>query len=696
MKKIGEWRLLVGTLCLLAGWLSGHAEVADSVQTKDLNELVVTAKRGWIEDDKIVYIPTKTEQKLSNSPETLIEAMHLPMLIVTGGSITTISGEPVNIFINGNPANTTDLATFWPKQAKRVEFLRNPSDAKFRGAQNVVNFIMQEYEVGGVTKVEATGQIPNQEIGSISSKLVYKNLQLGLRAFIDNDVRNRDYSENFATYRNLYYNGNFYDKITLAQEKHIKNKYLDDNVTLNANLTLPKGRLEQALTWGWGKVNSSSHGEGLWDPILFDSETQWSANSRRSNLISYTGGYFHKFNAKWYLSGVFSYAHAHVDNNSSFQTSDLPRVDNTAEESSNAFSINLKPTWYVSKAITLQLNCANNTTLYKTNYGGSANELVRQTRNETNIELTFWWRPINSITLTAYPAINILHSKISSDRITYVSPAGNVALFWTPSRKFSMYGFAYFERNNPPVSSTAPVTIRTSELLWTEGNPFLKPQESFNFYISPTYIPFDWFSMGGFVGIFKTYHPQGYSYESAPEQMEGLIVKTVSFPSSERYNAEVNFNLSLFKRKLNISARPSFTHWFARSDGRKRVNDFRYHVSADYTLGNCRASLAYHSPSKGLFANGNSFRNKDNLDFTFTWGTGNLYLSIQCLNILRNKTYSISNTDSDAYSEHNVQYTTGRTLRISASYTFGYGKKVDSNISIMEGTSIDSSILNTK
>lgn len=696
MKKIGEWRLLVGTLCLLAGWLTGHAEVADSVQTKDLNELVVTAKRGWIEDDKIVYIPTKTEQKLSNSPETLIESMHLPMLIVKDGSITTVSGETVSIFINGNPANATDLATFWPKQAKRVEFMRNPSDAKFQGAQNVVNFIMQEYEVGGVTKAEVYPAIPNKISGKVSSKLVYKKLQLGLKAGVGNQINNRDYTQKYSTYKDLYYKNTYYDTILMVENEHSKRKSLFADMTFNATLTLPKGRFDQALTWSWLKRHSFSHGDGVWNPMLFSSNDQWSKNRGKNNAISYLASYWHQFNSKWFLSGSLSYSHGHTDSYSVFQTSDLPCVENIAEDNSNTFGVAVKSTWYASKKVTMAIKLNNNSTWYKTLYRGSANNNIDQTRNETSAELTFWWKPINALTLIAYPGMNILHTKIASDKITYISPAGNIALFWTASNKFSMYGFAYYLRSNPAASETAPVTIRTSELLWTEGNPYLKPEESINFYISPTYIPTEWFSLGAYIGVFKTIHPRGFTYSSAPKEMEGLIVSRVSFPSSEQYIANANLNFALFKRKLNIGVQPSFTHWLARPEGRRRMSEFSCNLSADYVLGNCRANLSYHSSSKGLFGNGDSYKSDDSLDFGFTWGTGNLYLSLQCLNVLRNKTCVISTSEATSYSEYSYQYTTGRQLNISMSYTFGYGKKLDRNIDILEGTSVGSSILNTK
>ncbi len=69
------------------------------------------------------------------------------------------TGGAVTIFINGNPADDTDLRTFWPQNAIRVEYIQNPDDPKFRGATNVVNFIMKEYTFGGLTKLDVMADI---------------------------------------------------------------------------------------------------------------------------------------------------------------------------------------------------------------------------------------------------------------------------------------------------------------------------------------------------------------------------------------------------------------------------------------------------------------------------------------------------------------------------------------------------------
>lgn len=154
-------------------------EKSDSVASKELEEVVVTGDRAWIQDGVINVIPSKQEKKLSNSPETLLKSMHLPFLKVNEGKVTTLSGESVSFFINGEQVNEVDLATFWPKNVTLVQYMENPNDPKYAGATYVINFKMREYEAGGVTRIDGRQAFPNRGIYTAASKVQYKKWTYG-------------------------------------------------------------------------------------------------------------------------------------------------------------------------------------------------------------------------------------------------------------------------------------------------------------------------------------------------------------------------------------------------------------------------------------------------------------------------------------------------------------------------------------
>lgn len=131
----------------------------DSTKVTRLQELVVKSKTAWIEGEKAVFIPQKSDRNLSNDAASLLRRMQIPLLNVEGGNIKNVRGQEVTVFINGVRAESTDLATFWPKEALRVEYIDNPSDPRYEGVECAVNFVMRRYEAGGVARVNAYQQV---------------------------------------------------------------------------------------------------------------------------------------------------------------------------------------------------------------------------------------------------------------------------------------------------------------------------------------------------------------------------------------------------------------------------------------------------------------------------------------------------------------------------------------------------------
>ena len=169
----------VGVLASLTPFILQAQEANDSVKENKLKEIVVKGERAWIEGEKAVFLPTKREKNLAKDPASLVRNMAIPTVIVTGNEIRSIAGTPVTIFINGERADNIDINTFWPKQTKRVEYLENPSDPTFEGASAVLNFVMTDYEAGGVTKIDLEQQFPNSGDYYVASKLAYRRMTFG-------------------------------------------------------------------------------------------------------------------------------------------------------------------------------------------------------------------------------------------------------------------------------------------------------------------------------------------------------------------------------------------------------------------------------------------------------------------------------------------------------------------------------------
>lgn len=147
----------------------------DSVKMKELPVLSVKGENVWFEKGKAVFVPSRQDKNLSKNMTDLIEMMQTGVLYVEGGMIKA-GGNKANIYINGVPVDNMDQATFWAKNALRVEYYPVSDDPRFGGKNNIVNFIMKEYKTGGLTRLDGSQTFPNTGSYTASSKLVYKDM----------------------------------------------------------------------------------------------------------------------------------------------------------------------------------------------------------------------------------------------------------------------------------------------------------------------------------------------------------------------------------------------------------------------------------------------------------------------------------------------------------------------------------------
>lgn len=171
-------RNFICTIIFIVSSIAAYAE--DTIPTY-LNELIVESKHSWVENDRVVFVPTKKEKNLAYSPETLIMSMNVPFIKVKDGIMSDLRGESVAVFVNGVQLTEAELSTFIAKDVTRVEYYSNPSDPKFKGLRAVVNFITPVYMAGGVTKLNTRQSLPNYSGRyTVSSKLVYKQMTYGV------------------------------------------------------------------------------------------------------------------------------------------------------------------------------------------------------------------------------------------------------------------------------------------------------------------------------------------------------------------------------------------------------------------------------------------------------------------------------------------------------------------------------------
>ena len=164
------------TLMFLGVGMAAAQEIQDTIKAQELNEVVVEAANQRINAEVSTYIPMARQKNAAQNAVALLSQMSIPQIDVdpVSQAVKTAHGQNVSIFIDYVPATSEDLKGMKTQDVKKVEYYQHPSDARFQGAKYAVNFVMQKYEWGGYTKINANKWFGvNRTEGELYSKMAH-------------------------------------------------------------------------------------------------------------------------------------------------------------------------------------------------------------------------------------------------------------------------------------------------------------------------------------------------------------------------------------------------------------------------------------------------------------------------------------------------------------------------------------------
>ncbi len=178
-----------------AVFASGQTEKKDSIEAKELNEVVVEAQMQRTGASTSTYIPNGKQKSSAQNAIDLLRPLAIPQININlvDNAVTTSSGQNVAVYINYIPASAEEIEGIRTADVRRVEYLDFPTDPRFQGNGHVINFIMQKYEYGGYTKATVSenflaGKLSSR--ASVYSKFAYKRMTYDLYAGASNhDVK---------------------------------------------------------------------------------------------------------------------------------------------------------------------------------------------------------------------------------------------------------------------------------------------------------------------------------------------------------------------------------------------------------------------------------------------------------------------------------------------------------------------------
>ncbi len=685
--------LIISGVLLLTSTIYAQEEMTQKVErdvqtqeqkTTELEELVVKGENAWIENGKAVFIPQKSAKNLARDMASLIERMNTGLLRVTEGKITTAGGKAVSIFINGVPVDKMDAATFWAKNALRVEYMESSDEPQYAGATNIVNFVMKEYVAGGLTRVEADQTFPNDGSYSASSKLVFGKMTYNAvfkGGYSCDHISGSDMDEN---YENIWYGGTHYDLISRQERSDRINRKNDIFAGINARYINRRNFVAThsvALQWN-ENPESLVKGAVDYNPGIIDGSSMLSKTTSRSLSPTVSGQYNYYTNKKWVYIGDWSLSHSHNNNFSSYLEGDALPFDNISRE--NVYNIMAKVTaqYTVTKKMFLAITASENYDIYNMSYSGNTVSDQKQRNSMTDIRLSWWYYPTDKLSMYVMPQLDIYDYKINdSFHNTDCLPGVNADIQYQLNRKSNINFHLFYAQQSPAASMRNDLILRQTELKWIEGNPSLKPSNLYSLSLMYYVMPLSWMNSILMTGWSTKTDNSAISYRSGDKDYDGVIGQYLNGLRNNHFYVQWNLGLNFFGNKLRLSNTLTYDHYSVKHTGVSNWVRSRTYLTWDF--GNCSLVASYYTPQQHLSDSGTEkSKMGSQYDLRFSYGNGNLILDVELNNLFNKRLHTDLWFNSGPYSYTSRSWEKGRSVAVSLTYTFDYGKKVDPSIGI--------------
>lgn len=460
-------------LALCLPFMCNAALFAQEATPKDvtLDEVVVEAKNVRKIESGFEFIPFKKEVRRSFDGLSLVKNMLIPMLQVTKDGIRTIGGDEVTIYIDGTPATGDEIASIRPKDVAQVQVLENPSDPRFMGKPNVVNFVLSHPVNGGYVKANAE-QTFMVDRGKYNLSGMYwmpkSTLLYSLRA----DYSNLDSSRDSETAS--YDMGGETGWVT----RNTTSRLLDNKKrNYSANLKLKQavaGGKEIDISAGVNFLDypkNATAGEVDYDgaaPQLSYSNSMSKSYSPFLEVMGFTAL------GRGMLCGIAKGFMSHTSNSSMFGLGDEDFFPNSTKETAWSYSAMLQYSIVLSRHGSLMAGLSANGNLFRLKYGGTVEALQRINQNKYGAELRYWhnfnnfWRGFLSANL-AHIRYHNLELKARHDWLPSFSAGLNAFIAQQHNLSLSLNVY----RDGRPISAYNNILRQDNDLLGTTGNPNL-------------------------------------------------------------------------------------------------------------------------------------------------------------------------------------------------------------------------------
>lgn len=662
-----------------------------------LKTVKMEGDNAFLYSDRSVYIPTSRQKNTSQTGLELLQRMAIPQLRAINGGIETSSGQKVNIYIDYLPATSSDLTGMRMQDVKKVEFYEYPSDPRFRGDPYVVNFIMSQYEYGGYVK----GYGDENFICNSGELVGYLKFQYKKMTY---DLSIGGYYANFShqgmNEREIYKlpqeDGSIKEFESVSEfndAKYRNNLYW---TTFRATYKTDKISISNNLSGNFDKT-PKNYENGKIDYISDDISSSPYTSFKRNNVNSFVyNGYLNFiFNDRNSLSINPIYSYSHTNQFTDYTLNENQRFLNEASDNSNQAKITAVYSHTFKPGSILNVTFPAYVTSNITDYTGTAIYKGKAT--------TYRVYPGVSYGLTkdkyyVYGGLGYSWDRSSYNGITENTffPWADLSLRYSYNKKNSISGFFHYSRWNADAASRSEVVIHSNPFFSYTGNPYLKPETSYDWGLSYVLIPNNKFRFSAYYNGWAVIDRYAYNYEPSKDG----ILRTIIQPAGRFMRSQFGFwaYTSLLDGNLQISATVQDIILHNGSPYNWTKNSLNLELDVYYYLKDFYFGAWYRSPyaTTSSSISGQWTKEPSMYYVQVGWANSDWNLRILFRNFFKKDRKSDEVILTSEWYDSFQQYFSPDQqfwFKVSATYTFGFGKKVNRGDEVRKQTGVSSGIL---
>lgn len=682
---------------MIVSSVMAQTETPDSIKAQELEEVVVKGRNQRLGAEVSTYIPTSKQRNASQTAADLLNRMAIPQIKISANDdITDLAGKSVDVFIDFLPATKEDLQGMRMQDVKKVEYYDFPSDPRFQGKAHVVNFVMQKYEYGGYVKAHGWENTSNAGQISLFSKLQYKRMTFDIAAGYFYLNQNHTGGDVYETFRLPQSDGsvNVFERNSIqGKGKWIKNQYWPTFKALYSSDKITILNVVGANFDHTPRNNSSGFIE--YNPAITERVDYSQNSSDRVNSISYSGYWNFILNDKNTINFSPRYAYSHTNIGSLYTEVGSDGFYNAARDNSHQFSGNLTYTHSFGKWGSLNAMFQTIITSNNTSYYGTA--------NTSDNARTYRVGPGVQYSLSIGKVYGLVGFGYHWDRQKYLdykddsaAPWIDFSLQYAPNDRHSIRGEFHHMKSIPSSSYRSAAIIQSNPLMSYTGNPNLVSYGSYDAGVNYSFIPSNKFSLSAFASTWIV--DNRYVYDYVPS--ETGILRTIRQPGGgySQWTYGAYASLRLFDSKLQLTAQITGTSVHNGEPYNLDKTNINYAFQATYYLGNWNFSGLYYSPQgfpDGCMV-GTWMRTKSYYRIAAGWSNSSWNLQLQFANFARwNWRSNESIMRSRYYDRIEQTYSINdhALARLSVTYTFGFGKKIQQGDEASQQSGVNSGIL---